>query len=249
MYTLISFIITHIILAALSKLTNVHSYATDHLILSWGSNTSLMLTVKGKSIFIDIFGGQIGFSFDSEQSYDSDSIPKFIGFNSSDGEIFCKELWIYNPFTKKNHILTAPWDTTQVLLTREYLDIETGYLVDNSIPVKTITDTNYYTKSGDVQHIGQVDFYLMCRTWTSKLAKLLMLDRFFYTRKVNLVFEIKDEAGLGYSDDHIGLISLHQESIYAFDAYRFHHTEENKEHLITLIEERIGYFMMIDKNY
>lgn len=256
LYILGGALILHLILATLSKNSNLHSYVRERFMISWGGDTSLMLAIQqlktNRMIMIDAFGGQIGFICKSKSTKDSKSESILIGFNSTDGEIFCKELWWYNTFTKKNQYIHMPWDTSQIWVYEKYLNIDTGKLVNKnvSIPVKTITDTNYYTKTGEVQHINKIEFFLIQRCWTSLIGHYLALDHILCSKKVNLVFKITDEAdGLGHSNEHIGLISLHKETIDAFNKYTKYSTYENKINLIKLIEERIGYFMMIDKNF
>lgn len=252
------FFLLHFILAAVSKLVNQKVYQTDNFFASWGKCTSLLFTYihfsndagepYSHSLMFEGFGGKLGISFGHSFREDSTK-PKFFGFHSTDGELLWNNLWFYNPFTKKNTLMESFLDTTKVFLQGRFLDVEFGEMIDEPLPVKVLEDTNYYGKEGAVQHINKIEFYVMERIWTSTLAQYLHLQSIFNTTKLSMGFQVYGDEGLGEMKETSGLISLTTEAKEAIGELLINKTVENKKRVMEILEERIAYFMMLDKNY
>lgn len=256
----------HFILTAVgSKLKSPKRFLGDNLYISYGESKSLMVSLmviqnpetsdsdRSHQIIIEGFGITIAATLFRKFTKHHNRIYLF-GFHSDNGEYLWKEFWYYNPFSKKNAFLNKPWDTTAVYVHTKYLNIETGEMQDEPVPVKILTDTSYTTKTGEMQAVDNIEFYLVERRWTSPIAKTLRIADHFYKQKVNLMM-IKPVGtiGVGETQTNEALLSLTDDIISLFNetVNTLNQIEKKKliGELIIRFEERIAFFMLLDKNY
>lgn len=250
LFYIILLLVIHILLAAVSKNQEQHRFG----IFCWGRNTSLMVslvhhmhnenTPYAYTLLMEGFGGYVSFCFGKKFNENEKKVRMF-GFNSRYGEIICTEFWW-------NHIyFTMPWDTNDIFLQELYLN-PTGELVswDEAEPFKTLVDTNYTTKKGEPQHIDKINFFLVERTYTSKLAKFFHMISIFNQKKKSLFWISPSNTTLGESEILAGYIRTYSAIDEAFEKYlTIDQSDEYLNYLKSLVDFRIGCFMMLDKNY
>lgn len=212
----------------------------NRFMLSWGETPHFMLSrlsTSGRSMLIFYgFGGAAGFS----KKNDKEIPAKRFGFYSSTGDVFCNMFyWGENKFR-------SPFDTSKILLSQKYMNIGDSDS-DSPMPIKVEENTQYCLKNGMVQDIDNIEFYLLERRWTSDFAKFFRLQNFIFRRKINLVFYTPNGLGTQYNTS--GLIQVGQDLIDTYDNYTLSSNEEKLKQLKELIDERISYFMIMDRNF
>lgn len=214
----------------------------NRFMLSWGETPHFMLSrlsTSGRSMLIFYgFGGAVGFSKKNDQE-----IPaKRFGFHSTTGDVFC------NMFYWGEHKFRSPFDTSKIFLSQKYMNnSESDSDSDSPMPIKVEENTQYCLKNGMVQDIDNIEFYLLERRWTSDFAKFFRLQNYIFRRKINLVYYTPNGLGTQYNTS--GLIQVGQDLVDAYDDYTIFRNEEKLKQLEELINERISYFMIMDRNF